>query len=96
MKIDKTTLDLAKGVLKGAARGGLIGSGAALFTGAAVFVAAPVWMPVIGGMSVVALATVSTWAVVGAGLGASTGAAITAVKAAKTKRDFDKHFQKKE
>jgi len=90
MKIDKTSVDISKGVLKGLTKGGLVGSAASLATGAAVIVTAPAWVPFVGGAMAVSAATIATWAVIGAGVGAVSGGVFEYAKARKRDRDFEK------
>jgi hypothetical protein len=88
MKIDKTSVDISKGVLKGMTKGGLVGSAASVATGAAVIVTAPAWVPFVGGAMAVSAATVATWAAIGAGVGAVSGGVAEYAKARKRDRDF--------
>lgn len=92
MKVNKTGLDVSKGILKGATKGGLIGGAASVATGAAVIVTAPAWLPFVGGAMAVSAATVALWGAVGAGVGAASGGAIEYAKAKKRDKDFDEHF----
>jgi hypothetical protein len=89
MKIDKTSLDISKGVMKGMTKGGLVGSAASIASGAAVIVTAPAWVPFVGGAMAVSAATVATWAAIGAGVGALSGGAFEYAKARKRDRDFE-------
>ena len=89
MKIDKTSVDISKGVLKGLTKGGLVGSAASVATGAAVIVTAPAWVPFVGGAMAVSAATIATWAAVGAGVGAVSGGVLEYAKARKRDRDFN-------
>lgn len=89
MKIDKTSVDISKGVLKGLTKGGLVGSAASLATGAAVIVTAPAWIPVVGGAMAVSAATIATWAAIGAGVGAVGGGVFEYSKARKRDREFE-------
>lgn len=94
MKINKTGLDVSKGILKGATKGGLIIGAASVATGAAVIVTAPAWLPWVGGAMAVNAATVAAWGAIGAGVGAVSGGAIEYAKAKKRDKDFEKHFGK--
>jgi len=94
MRINKTGLDVSKGILKGATKGGLIGSVASVATGAAVIVTAPAWLPWVGGAMAVSAATVAVWGAIGAGVGAASGGAIEYAKSKKRDRDFEKAFGK--
>lgn len=86
--MDKTGVDISKGVLKGLTKGGLVGSAASLATGAAVIVTAPAWVPFVGGAMAVSAATMATWAAVGAGVGAVSGGVFEYAKARKRDRVF--------
>jgi len=97
IKLNKTGLDISKGIFKGITKGGLVGGVASIVTGAAVITSAPAWLPIIGGTMAVSAATLATWSAIGASVGATSGGIIECVKAKKRKRvdkNFEKHFAK--
>src|SRR5690606_26985909 len=76
-------LDVARGFLRGATKGGLVGGAASVATGAAIIVTTPAWLPLIGGAMAVSAATVAIWGTTGAGVGAAVGGTVEYARAKK-------------
>ena len=90
--LTETHVHVIKGSLKGAVRGGAVGTTVAIASGAAVVISTPVWLPVIGGGILVAASKLAVWAAVGSGVGAVTGATWAYVRTKHQERKFREAF----
>jgi hypothetical protein len=91
-KLTETQAEIIIGSLKGAIRGGAMGAAGSILTGAAVVVSTPAWVPWIGGTMLISGATMATWAMTGAAIGAVTGGAWGFVRARRLEGRFTRTF----